>query len=155
MLLSTGYDIIYTITNREFTWFFNRFNVILSMCNWSWLLLLWRISGDKSLAFVAFSIYSNGMKLFAYKKAKSPGMMHCLHGIRVISTQWVVLTHTYFIHMMLPMRNKSFLLTVCLSIKICSSNFMCWLKHIAIYSLRRNTTTCPYCRQRFPSIRFF
>lgn len=31
--------------------------------------------------------------------------MSCVHGIRVISTQWVVLGHTYVMHMAMPTVN--------------------------------------------------
>ncbi|XP_055304070.1 nose resistant to fluoxetine protein 6-like isoform X2 [Sitodiplosis mosellana] len=78
IILSTIYDILYTINNRE-----------------------------KSQALLAFSFYTNGMKLFSYKKTKSPDMMHCVHGIRAISTQWVVLGHTYLMYLLLPIRNMA------------------------------------------------
>lgn len=58
-------------------------------------------------ALLAFSVYSNGMKLLSYKEVKSPGMMNCLHGIRVISTQWVVIGHTFVMYITLPIRNKT------------------------------------------------
>lgn len=32
-------------------------------------------------------------------------MMNCVHGIRVISTQWVVLGHTYMMFMAMPTVN--------------------------------------------------
>lgn len=38
--------------------------------------------------------------------------MHCLHGIRVISTAWVVLGHTHLSYVMAPFRNMSYALTV-------------------------------------------
>ncbi|XP_031639007.1 nose resistant to fluoxetine protein 6-like [Contarinia nasturtii] len=79
---STCYDIICTLTNRV-----------------------------KTQALLIFSFYSNGMKLLSYKKSKSPDMMHCLHGIRAISTQWVVLGHTFMMFAVLPARNKIDLLT--------------------------------------------
>lgn len=33
-------------------------------------------------------------------------MMHCLHGIRAISTQWVVLGHTFGMYAQLPIQNR-------------------------------------------------
>ncbi|XP_031627930.1 nose resistant to fluoxetine protein 6-like [Contarinia nasturtii] len=78
VVASTCYDVICTITSNR----------------------------PKSQALLTFSFYSNGLKLLSYKKTKSPDMMHCLHGIRVISTQWVVLGHTFIMYVLLPIRNK-------------------------------------------------
>lgn len=60
---------------------------------------------EKSQIFLAFSVYSNGKKVLSYKKSKAPDTMHCLHGIRAISTQWVVIAHTFVIYAMTPLRN--------------------------------------------------
>lgn len=38
--------------------------------------------------------------------------MGCLSGLRVISTQWIVIGHTFFAYYSLPIRNKSVILTV-------------------------------------------
>lgn len=74
----------------------------------------WTLSfqGDKSQALLAFSFYSNGMKLLSYKKSRSPDVIQCLHGIRVISTQWVVLGHTFMTYLKLPVQNMSTVLGV-------------------------------------------
>lgn len=40
-------------------------------------------------------MYTNGTKLFQCKPNKSPDVMECLNGIRVISMTWVVFGHTY------------------------------------------------------------
>lgn len=53
-----------------------------------------KFSDEKSQSFLAFSVYSNGKKVLSYKKSKDPDTMQCLHGIRAISTQWVVIGHT-------------------------------------------------------------
>lgn len=69
-----------------------------SILSFNWLLRLVRyflILGNKSEICTSFSVYTNGMKLLSYKKSKSPDMMSCLHGIRAITTQWVVLGHTF------------------------------------------------------------
>lgn len=55
------------------------------------ILLYSHISGKKSQTYLAFSAYTNGKQLLSYKKSKSPDQMGCLHGIRVLSTLWVVL----------------------------------------------------------------
>lgn len=79
----------------------------------SLLCTIFRIIGGKSQALLAFSFYSNGIKLLSYKKSKAPDVMHCLHGIRAISTQWVVLGHSYMMYMRLPARNSIQYLMVC------------------------------------------
>lgn len=66
--------------------------------------LSFKILGTKSQALSAFSVYSNGMKVLSYKNGNSSDMM-CLHGIRAISTQWVVLGHTFMMVPKLPFRN--------------------------------------------------
>lgn len=45
--------------------------------------------------------------MLSYEKSKSTDMMDCIHGIRVISTQWVVLGHTFLMYVMFPIRNKT------------------------------------------------
>lgn len=52
------------------------------------------------------------MKLLSYRKAKTSETMECLHGIRAISTQWIVLGHSFAIYSMLPVQNLSALPTV-------------------------------------------
>lgn len=42
--------------------------------------------------------------------------MECLHGIRVISTQWVVLAHTYAVLIALPSQNPIYYVEVMLFI---------------------------------------
>lgn len=66
----------------------------------------------KSSALLAFSVITNGRNLLSYEAPKSGDMMNCLHGIRVISTQWVVLGHTYLMFIMLPIRNVSYYVEV-------------------------------------------
>lgn len=63
--------------------------------------------GEKSQAMLAFSFYTNGMKLLSHTKSKSSDRMDCIHGIRAISTQWIVLGHTYVMFVLLPSRNKT------------------------------------------------
>lgn len=63
------------------------------------------ILGQKIQLFLAFSFYTNGKKLLSYEKAKSDDTLHCLHGIRVITTQWIVLGHSYLLYALLPIQN--------------------------------------------------
>lgn len=56
--------------------------------------------------FMAFSVYTNGRSLLSAKRSKSKDSMDCIHGIRVFSTQWVVLGHTYTMFMYMPTRNS-------------------------------------------------
>lgn len=42
-----------------------------------------------------FSVLSNGRKLLSTKS--SAESFSCLHGIRVLSTTWVIMAHTYLI----------------------------------------------------------
>ncbi|XP_055303304.1 O-acyltransferase like protein-like isoform X2 [Sitodiplosis mosellana] len=78
ILLSTGYDILYSVINRE-----------------------------KSRVLLVFSLYTNGMELISIQKIQSPNAMACMNGIRAISTQWIVLGHTYLMYLWLPVSNKS------------------------------------------------
>lgn len=82
ILLSTGYDILCTATNR-----------------------------NKSEVCLAFSFYTNGRKLLSYKKSKSPDAIDCVNGIRVLTTQWVVIGHVFIMYVFLPTRNKTSILT--------------------------------------------
>lgn len=62
-------------------------------------------SEEKSQALLAFSFYTNGTKLLSYKRNRSADTMDCLNGIRAISTQWVVMGHSFLMFMMLPITN--------------------------------------------------
>ncbi|XP_059490578.1 nose resistant to fluoxetine protein 6-like [Neocloeon triangulifer] len=50
---------------------------------------------DLHPAFTSFSLKHNLTDLFKIQKAPPAGQLNCLHGIRVISTLWVILLHTY------------------------------------------------------------
>lgn len=65
------------------------------------------ILGEKSEALLIFSFYTNGMKLFSIHETKSMASMPCLNGIRALSTQWIVLGHTFLMYLWLPVTNKS------------------------------------------------
>lgn len=47
--------------------------------------------------FTAFSLYTNGNKLFELSTAKKNDALDSLNGIRVISMLWIILTHTYLL----------------------------------------------------------
>ncbi|XP_059484131.1 uncharacterized protein LOC132201727 [Neocloeon triangulifer] len=50
----------------------------------------------------AFSLRTNLRELFTLPKSAAPGQLTCLHGIRVISTWWVILLHCYMINISIP-----------------------------------------------------
>lgn len=74
--------------------------------------MICNFSGRTSPILLAFSIYTNGSKLFSYKKENNSDSMQCLNGIRAISTQWVVLGHTFAMYMMLAVRNTAVIVPV-------------------------------------------
>lgn len=47
----------------------------------------------------AFSVYTNGEKLFKCVRSESPDIIDCLHGIRFLSIVWVVFAHTYSMYL--------------------------------------------------------
>lgn len=51
-------------------------------------------SGTKYQPLIAFSIYTNGKKLFACPPP-SPSTIQCLEGLRVLSIMWIVYNHVY------------------------------------------------------------
>lgn len=65
------------------------------------------VTGAKFQPFIVFSIYTNGKQLFSCEKPdKSAHKIHCIDGIRVMSTAGVVLIHTHAIYSSLPTREK-------------------------------------------------
>lgn len=98
---------------------------------------LWFL-GEKSQALLAFSFYTNGKKLLSYKKVESSDTLNCLHGIRVISTAWVVLGHTFSLYLALPIQNKTVFFSV-------SWIFNCqFSKLMQVYW--NNNSYCSLCR---------
>lgn len=88
------------------------------------------ISDEKCEALLMFSLYSNGKKIFSCESTQSPNVIQCLHGIRSITTMWVIVGHTFVISLMLPtMQLAEFLEVIilqmlALSVKMKSLNFL-------------------------------
>lgn len=104
----------------------------------------------KKQILMAFSVYTNGRKLLSSKKSKSKDVVHCVHGIRVFSTQWVVLGHTYSFYDAYTSNNIAFLRNV----SYIGANVgarMIFLKsvHFLYYSSSSNFTACTSCQQTF------
>lgn len=45
--------------------------------------------------YAAFSVYTNGEKLFEIKRNTSPNAIECLNGIRGLAIFWIMLGHRY------------------------------------------------------------
>lgn len=110
-----------------------------------------QFSGTKTQVMLAFSIYTNGMKLLSYEKTKSTDMMDCIHGIRAISTQWVVLGHSFMMFLLLPTRNKIEFTTVpndqCVPFHIvsCFSNVLPFLFIVYSKISKYDPNVGPHC----------
>lgn len=82
-------------------------------------------SEEKQQIFMAFSLVTNGRRLFSCKKPRAYGMLECLNGMRVLSAFWVIYAHSNIVSLGGPLFNIKFLLEVCivnffsLSISIC------------------------------------
>ncbi|XP_055915469.1 nose resistant to fluoxetine protein 6-like [Eupeodes corollae] len=55
---------------------------------------------------LAFSILTNGKKLFAINLKSSPNSIDCLTGIRVLTMVWIIFCHTYMTTMNVPIINQ-------------------------------------------------
>lgn len=67
---------------------------------------------------MAFSIYTNTKKWLSTRKSAED--FGCLHGIRFLSTCWVVLCHGYFVFGMVPQWNM-------IDIKKVTTKFFCYV----------------------------
>lgn len=52
-----------------------------------------------------FSIYTNGKNLINITEDSSPDAINCLHGIRTISTFWIMLCHCYYLRSPFPLED--------------------------------------------------
>lgn len=105
MAASTCYDIYCTVNERKYS---NERMKFADSCGFlftTFAIFSFKIPVPKARLFMIFSMYTNGRKLLSCKKSTSKDMMNCVHGIRVISTQWVVLGHTYMMFMAMPTVN--------------------------------------------------
>ena len=66
----------------------------------------------KMQVLIAFSVYTNGKKLFSCKKNESADVLDCLNGIRVLSIVWVVYGHKYMMFITSPSINTAYLAEV-------------------------------------------
>lgn len=66
------------------------------------------ISEEKIPILIAFSMYTNGQKLFATKRSRSDHTMDCLNGIRVFSALWVIYAHAHIMTMLAPTFNFAY-----------------------------------------------
>ncbi|XP_055913312.1 nose resistant to fluoxetine protein 6-like [Eupeodes corollae] len=57
---------------------------------------------------LAFSVLTNGKKMFAISTKKSPNIIDCLTGIRVLSMAWIMYGHTYMISFQVPFINDNY-----------------------------------------------
>lgn len=79
------------------------------------------------------------MKLFSCKTNNSLDSIDCLHGLRVISTQWVVLGHVFMCYLMLPIQNRTVHDTV---------NYLQWAT-VKIFAI---STTIPKIPKRYQQV---
>lgn len=86
-------------------------------------------------AFLAFSFFTNGMKLFSVQKQNSAGMIGCINGIRALSSIWVVLFHSVMVYKVVPIQNIQTYSTVGLF----NYDFILnWFSIILLYNLKFN-----------------
>lgn len=124
---STGYDIICTKNGRKYFIIVILISAecrILSIRNmylrrdvlYMHNSLRFWFSGTKYPPYLAFSLYTNGKKLISMQNSESPDVIKCLHGIRVLSTQWIVFGHICLMYGLFPVQNKGSLTMVKLTL---------------------------------------
>lgn len=63
------------------------------------------ISDNKCQPLLMFSILTNGKKIFTCENVQSPNVIQCLHGIRSLTTLYVIAGHSGVVPIMFPTRN--------------------------------------------------
>lgn len=66
------------------------------------------ITEPKQQLMLAFSVYTNGRKIFSCKKSKAPNVMECLDGIRFFSALWVIYAHAHVMVFLGPVSNYAY-----------------------------------------------
>ncbi|XP_037037934.1 nose resistant to fluoxetine protein 6-like [Bradysia coprophila] len=62
---------------------------------------------DPNKLLAAFSLYTNGAKLFAMKETSSPNVINCLNGLRTLSIFWIIFGHRFDDRDYVPVFNDS------------------------------------------------
>lgn len=58
---------------------------------------------------IAFSVYTNGQKLFDVRDSSSPNSINCLHGLRALSVMWIIFGHRFTTQKGFPLTNPNVL----------------------------------------------
>lgn len=66
------------------------------------------ITETKNDVLIAFSVYTNSSKILASERSRSPNVLNCLHGIRALSTLWILYCHTHTLLAIAPITNMSY-----------------------------------------------
>lgn len=88
---------------------------LISMYQFVNFACLYESSGTKYPPYLSFSLYTNAKKLTSIQYSNSLDShdeIRCLHGIRVLSTQWIVFGHICYFCGLFPVRNKGALTMV-------------------------------------------
>jgi hypothetical protein len=64
-------------------------------------------SGKQNLLFSTFSVYSNGLRLFATQEPASADIISCVYGLRAISILWIIHGHRVQTYENFPIINKA------------------------------------------------
>lgn len=100
LVMSSGYDLYYYLLNKGIlvvlTLLVQHLNFFVDVPNQLWQ---------------TFSIFHNGKKLFRLSKPTKEHLQ-VIHGVRVISTMWIVIGHTFQFQETFPVTNQQFVIDV-------------------------------------------